>query len=163
MTRSSSRIAAGLSLVIPGLSQVYNGEYAKGGAILATTAGIWAGILITKVGPVAFRSWLSSGFLVLVYPFILIPAIRDAYRQGSGQPGGIGAGERAWYVILMLLAVGPLALPLLWQSGRFSRKAKIAFTTGVILVAVIMIYLLVVLGPVIEELLKQAVEVRSPL
>ena len=46
-------------------------------------------------------------------------------RQGEG--GGqvlrsslALAGDRAWYTVLMLLTVGPMALPLLWHSRRFS-------------------------------------------
>lgn len=38
-----------------------------------------------------------------------------------------------WFVLLMLFVVlGPLGLPLLWKSPRFSRTAKMALTIAVI-------------------------------
>ena len=50
---------------------------------------------------------------------------------------------RVWFVLLMLFVVlGPLGLPFLWKSPRFSRGAKIALTiatviyTGWILLAI---------------------------
>ena len=39
---------------------------------------------------------------------------------------------RPWWVLLMLFVVlGPLGLPLLWKSPRFSRWSKIALTAAV--------------------------------
>ena len=63
-------------------------------------------------------------------------------------------GEKLWYVVMMLLAVGPLALPLLWQSGHFSRATKLAWTVAVIIIALLAIYALVVIGPIVERLLS---------
>ena len=55
----------------------------------------------------------------------------------------------------MLLVVGPFALPLLWQSRRFSRMAKVAWTIGVVLVAVLCIVTVAALGPMMEQVLQQ--------
>ena len=39
---------------------------------------------------------------------------------------------RPWWVLLMLfLVLGPIGLPLLWKSPRFSRWSKIALTVAV--------------------------------
>ena len=53
------------------------------------------------------------------------------------------ASNSAWYlgqkfVILMLVLVGPLALPLMWFSPHFSRSWKICTT----IIAVILAYIL---------------------
>jgi hypothetical protein len=37
-----------------------------------------------------------------------------------------------WVLVLLFLVLGPLGLPYLWRSPRFSRGAKIALTAGVI-------------------------------
>jgi TM2 domain-containing membrane protein YozV len=153
MKTHSPRIAAALSLVIPGVGQIYKGERGKGAALLSSAVGIWAGILVATIGPVPFRSWLGGVSLAVVYPLIWVPAIRDAYQQDCGPSRPFPAGEKRWYVVLMLLAVGPMALPLLWQSRRFGRIAKIAWTTLVLVVVIGAISVLVVAGPLLEELL----------
>lgn len=49
-----------------------------------------------------------------------------------------------WFVLAMLfLVLGPLALPLLWGSPRFSRDAKIGLT---IAVALYTLWLIAALG-----------------
>ncbi len=50
---------------------------------------------------------------------------------------------RRWVVISALLVVGPVGLPLLWLSPRFSGLAKILFTVGVMFVAVVLPIVLV--------------------
>jgi len=37
-----------------------------------------------------------------------------------------------WVVVLLFLVLGPLALPFLWKSPRFSRSLKLVFTVLVI-------------------------------
>lgn len=153
MGKRSPYIAAGLSLVAPGAGQIYNGDRPKGIALLCITAGLWASAILTMAGAAAARSALTILLLVVVYLFVLIPAVVDAYRAGEGQTAVI-AGEKLWYVVMMLLAVGPLALPLLWQSRRFSRGTKLAWTVSVIIIALLAIYALVVMGPIVERLLS---------
>jgi len=48
----------------------------------------------------------------------------------SSSPAGL---ESPWLVLLMLfLVLGPLALPMLWRSRRFSRAWKIVLTVAVL-------------------------------
>ena len=54
----------------------------------------------------------------------------------------------------MLLAIGPLAIPRLWQSPGFSRSAKILWTPFIALVLLIVILMMVVLGPSLEHWLE---------
>jgi hypothetical protein len=151
MSTPSPWIAAVASFLLPGLGQLLNGERAKGVAILCITAGIAFGVGMGAAGPEAFRSILTVVVLVFVYLFIWFPAIVDAYQRASGAATSLLSGERRWYVIFMLLAVGPMALPLLWQSGRFSKTAKIIWTAVVVLIALAGILLLIVVGPIIES------------
>lgn len=146
--------AAGLSAVMPGLGQLYNREDAKAAAILCSTFGIWAGLAWTTVGPDASRSWLSAVALLMVYPFLLLPAVLDAHRRASGIPEVSSTDARRWHVVIMLLVIGPLALPQLWQSPGFSRKAKVSWTAVVGLVSVTVILLMVAIGPAVEHWLE---------
>jgi len=156
MSTPSPWIAAGASFLLPGLGQLLNGERPKGVAILCITAGIIYGLAMGAAGPEAFRSILTVAVLALVYLFIWIPAIVDAYQRASGSATTLLSGERIWYVIFMLLTVGPMALPLLWQSPRFSKTAKIIWTLVVVLIALASILLLVVFGPDIESIFGDA-------
>ncbi len=146
--RRSPVVALVLSAVAPGTGQLYNGERAKGLAMLAMTVGI-------AVSCVAFRSPATLVFMGLTYLAVLIPAALDAYRVASGGASRFSGGA-PWYVIGMLLAVGPFALPLLWTSPRFSRTAKIVWTLVVILVALVCIVTIAAVGPVIDQLLRQS-------
>ena len=148
MTRRTPVVAAGLSLVVLGAGQLYNGERAKGLAMLMMSVGI-------AVSCVAFRSPATLVFMGLIYLAVLIPASLDAYRVASGGASRFSGGA-PWYVIGMLLAVGPFALPLLWTSPRFSRTAKIVWTLVVILVALVCIVMLAAVGPMIDQLLRQS-------
>jgi hypothetical protein len=116
---------------MPGLGQLYNRDDAKAAAILCSTFGIWAALAWTTVGPDASRSWLSAVALLMVYPFLLLPAVLDAHRRASGIPEVSSTGARRWHVVIMLLVIGPLAIPQLWQSQGFSRSAKILWTFSV--------------------------------
>lgn len=150
-TQKSPLIAPLLSAILPGLGQLYNGERAKGLVILCIDFGIAGGMALSTIGPVALRSWLTVVMLGVAYVFIWIPSIIDAYQYAAGVRKPLLSGERAWYVIFMLLTVGPAAIPLLWQSPRFSKGAKIGWTIGVILIALSGILFAVVLGPTLEQ------------
>ena len=56
----------------------------------------------------------------------------------------------------MLLAIGPLAIPQLWQSQGFSRRAKILWTLSVALVSLIVILMMVAIGPSLEHWLEES-------
>ena len=63
----------------------------------------------------------------------------DAYKvaETSGEPSDFY--YRRAYVVTMLLLVGPLALPLLWQSPNFARTARWTWTVTVIVAALLFI------------------------
>ena len=107
MSISSPLFAAGPSAVMPGLGQLYNREDAKAAAILCSTFGIWAGLVWTTVGPDAPRSWLSAVALLMVYLFLLLPAVLDAHRRARGIPEVSSTDARRWQVVIMLLVIGP--------------------------------------------------------
>ena len=66
--------------------------------------------------------------------------------------------ENRFYVLAILLCVGPLGLPALWFSRRFSRSVKIAttvvyFTITVVIPLVVAWYLLdITLRPIVDVL-----------
>jgi len=155
MLTRSPWIAAVLSLLLPGAGQLYNGERPKGIALLCMTAGIAYGLFMSVLGPSYSHSFITAVLLAIVYLLVWPPAVVDAYRYAAGKPSPLLAGEKTWYVILMLLTVGPMALPLLWQSPRFSRGGKIGWTVAVILIVLVGIAMLLVIGPAVEHALQR--------
>ena len=143
-----------LSFVLPGMGQLYNGEHAKGIALLCIDLGIAFGMIMATIGPTSFRSLLTVIVLGIAYIFVWVPAMIDAFQRAAGKPQPLLSGGKIWYVLVMLLAVGPMALPLLWQSARFSKNAKIIWTIFVILIAILSILFLVFIGPSVERLLR---------
>jgi len=91
----------------------------------------------------------------LIYLAVMIPAASDAFQTASGKPRTF-AGNSVFYVIAMLLLVGPFAVPLLWQSARFSRTAKILWTILVILIAFLAIAVLMLTASSLDQLIKQS-------
>ena len=61
----------------------------------------------------------------------------------------------------MLLAIGPLAIPQLWQGEGFSRRAKILWTLFVALVSLIVILMMVAISPGLEHWLEGELRVGS--
>ncbi|HSF58210.1 MAG TPA: hypothetical protein VLD83_09075 [Candidatus Binatia bacterium] len=61
-----------------------------------------------------------------------ISAVIDAYKAAKASSQQADFYYRRPYVIAMLLLVGPLALPLLWQSPNFSRAARWIWTLIVV-------------------------------
>jgi len=123
-TRSKSLLALLLSALLPGLGQIYNHEQKKGWVILACCAILGIGTY-----------WLS-GFNALTAALALLllwsSAIIDAYKvaKSAGQAAEFYYAKS--YVVAMLLLVGPLALPLLWQSPNFSSTARWVWTVIVV-------------------------------
>lgn len=140
----SRLVSAVLSLAVPGLGQLARGDRAKGVALLCMTGLLW---VIMARSPSELKRLLYG----VVYLCILIPAVQDAARPlDDPHPAGL---DRPWYVVWMLLVLGPFALPLLWQSQRFSRRAKLCWTLGVILTSLLVIAAVEWLGPMMEQLL----------
>ena len=154
MTSQRPFVAAALSGLLPGLGQLHNGESAKGIALLFTSAGLLGGLLLATVGPDSSRSWLSALLLAAVYPFLWLPAVLDAYQHAGGLPESILSNTPRWCVVIMLFAIGPMAVPLLWQSPGFSRGAKILWTIVVISIALAAVLLILAVGPVVASWLE---------
>lgn len=143
-TTRSPWLAAVLSAILPGLGQVYNRDRAKGIAMLCMALGIGITIAIS-------HSVWSLILMGVLYVAVLIPAVHDAY-QIARHRGPSLAGEQLWYVVWMLLCVGPFALPLLWQSRRFSTRGKLLWTIAVILIALIGILAVNAIGRLLDAL-----------
>lgn len=151
-------VAAALSALVPGLGQLYNRRPAAGAATLVSTLGIWLALAWTTLGPPDSRSWLTAATLLVAYPFLLVPAVLDAVRDRSDVAVSRSPLGSRWQIIVLLLAIGPLALPQLWQSDRFSRRAKLAWTLAVALIALLAILMIVVIGPLVESWLAELSE-----
>lgn len=130
-------LAAVLSFILPGLGQIYAGFPKKGFTLLIVTMGI--GISYLRAASLIMQ--ITFG---LIYLFFLIPAVQDAWALAKGTAQG--AAQSKAYIILMLLAVGPFALPLLWQSDQFSREAKILWSFFVMVVAALFFLTLYAVG-----------------
>ncbi|MSP40210.1 MAG: hypothetical protein EXR70_17110 [Deltaproteobacteria bacterium] len=123
-TQSKPLLALILSAAMPGLGQIYNQEKKKGWVILSCCS-------VLAVATYRF-SGFNSASAALALLLIWLSTIIDAYKVASS------AGQTAefyyakGYVIAMLLLVGPLALPLLWQSPNFTRTTRWLWTVIVV-------------------------------
>lgn len=136
-----------LSLAVPGLGQLYLNEKAKAFSLLCITAGIVLSLALS-------RSWITFVLLAPLYLFVLIPASLDAYQTAAGNPRTF-KGDSVFYVIMMLVIVGPFAIPLLWQSAKFPKGAKIVCTVLVTLIALAAVLTMALIGSIFNEMMKQ--------
>ena len=143
LTRKKPLIALALSLVVPGLGQLYNGERTKGLVLAGTCLALGGG------------SWWFSGLtrvsVVLALVLVWVSAVLDAYKTAKavGQP--VDWYYRTSYVVAMVLLVGPLALPLLWRSPHFSRFAQWAWTTVIMATVCLFLATPYVLGWLVKQ------------
>jgi TM2 domain-containing membrane protein YozV len=142
------RLALFYSVVFPGLGQLYLGERAKGWTLLCMGAGVVVSLIISHT---VIALFLMGG----IYLAVLIPAASDAFQAASGRPRTFTA-DTVPYVIVMLLMIGPFAIPLLWQSIKFSNRAKVLWTVLVILIALLGIAVMTFAASSLEQILKQA-------
>ena len=142
------RFALLYSVIFPGLGQFYVGERAKGWTLLCMGAGVVVSLIVSHT---AIACFLMGG----IYLTIMIPAAVDAFQTASGRSQTF-LSDTVPYVILMLLLVGPFAVPLLWQSRKFSTSAKIAWTAPVILIAFLAIAVLTFAASFLDQFMKQA-------
>ncbi|MFH0985599.1 MAG: hypothetical protein V1882_08695 [Candidatus Omnitrophota bacterium] len=140
------RFALLYSVLFPGLGQIYLGERAKGWTLMCMAAGVWVSLLISHTAIACF-------FMGIIYLTVMIPSTMDAFQTASGKSRTF-AGDSVPYVIVMLLLVGPFAIPLLWQSRKFSNRAKVLSTLGVILIAFLAIAITTFVASFLEQLLK---------
>jgi TM2 domain-containing membrane protein YozV len=135
------------SFLLPGAGQLYLGERVKGWTFFCMDAGVAVSLVFSHT---AIAWFLMGG----IYLAILIPAALDAFQTASGRPRAF-TGDSIPYVIMMLFMVGPFAIPLLWQSAKFSKTAKIVWTAGVILIALLAIAALTLSASFLEQFLQQ--------
>ncbi len=108
---------------IPGLSLLYLGKVRKSVPILVIDLGIAAGFLFS--GSYLLRLLLFNVYLVTFW----VPCM-ESYQLVKY--GVIRTDARTrWYVVVLLLTTGFNAIPLLWQSDKFTKKGKIAWTIAV--------------------------------
>ena len=125
MSAPTNRFAALLlSALIPGLGQIYNREIKKGLILFASCLSL--GLL----------SYWLGGFnrvaLALALLLLWVSAVVDAYQSAKTSGRSADFYYQRPYVVTMLLLVGPLALPLLWQSPNFSRAGRWLWTIIVV-------------------------------
>jgi lysylphosphatidylglycerol synthetase-like protein (DUF2156 family) len=119
-------LTLGLS-VLPGLSHIYLGEYHKVPGLFFIDAGIALTLLFSS-------SYVMSLLMVMIYFVTAVPASVESYQLARYGENTIDTGAK-WYVTILLLTTGFAALPLLWKSDRFSKRAKAAWTIAVPLLA----------------------------
>jgi hypothetical protein len=152
--------AAALSALLPGLGQAYNGERSKAVSALAVSVGLVAIVVAMRFGAgVSIAAQMGS--VAPIYALIWLPAVSDAYRTAKGGQPGLLGGQSRLYILAMLGCVGPLALPLLWQSPKFGLGGKIAWTAVVLLSIAGSLWLFFTLGPVIDDLLRSVYELQQ--
>ena len=140
------RLALFYSIVFPGLGQIYLGERAKGWTLVCMALGVALSLIVSHT-PIACL--LMGG----IYLAVMIPAVLDAFHAASGHPRTFVANTIP-YVIIMLFVVGPFAIPLLWQSAKFSKAAKIIWTIVVIVIALFAIAAMTFTGSFLDQIMK---------
>jgi TM2 domain-containing membrane protein YozV len=120
----NSLTAAVLSAIVPGSGQIYNQELKKGLVIFGSCLSL--GLLSYWI------SGLNKISTLLALWLLWISAVADAYKVAKSSGRAVDFYYRRPYVVAMLLLVGPLALPLLWQSPNFSRNARWIWTIIVV-------------------------------
>ena len=132
MATGTNRFLAGiLSIIVPGSGQIYNGEVKKGWVILGSCVSL-----------AALTYWiegLNKITVALAFLLLWLSAIVDAYKVAMTSGRESEFYYRKAYVVTMLLLVGPLGLPLLWQSPNFSAAARWIWT--VIVVGVVLLFI----------------------
>jgi hypothetical protein len=159
--RHPSLLDAGLSAVLPGLGQLRQGDGARGVALALPCLGLWGAVMLSLFGPAPVRSVITAALLALLYPLLWLPAVLDAWNRGGGSAAPAISPDEAWYVVLSLLAVGPMALPLLWQGSVFSLRGKIVWTVVVVGIALAALVFILLLGPWLEALLVEMLELLA--
>src|SRR5258706_1585051 len=150
-TQTKPLIALLLSAVIPGAGQIYNRDVKKGWVILGCCLSLGA---LTY-----WLAGLNKITVALALLLLWLSAMVDAYRvaKTTGQAPEFYYAKT--YVVTMLLLVGPLALPLLWQSPNFSRTSRLVWT--VIVVGAVLLFIATPF--LIDRLIPQADDLRSRL
>ena len=119
---------------IPGAGELYLGRVKKALFLLIIFTGIFLTFMFSG-------SYLVKVLMSGIYLVTAIPAGLESYQLARYGRHTIDTSAR-WYVVVLLLTTGFSALPLLWGSGRFSKRGKILWTIAVSVLAVLFFTLL---------------------
>lgn len=139
-------VAFFLSVLFPGLGHLYVGNRLAGLIYGAMGAGVAFSFFSSD-------SALAKASVLMILPFIIIPAGRDAFDTAAGKKKPVTGEEGKVYVIWMLCCVGPFALPLLWQNKKFSFAVKAVWTVIVISIVVFFLLFVSLIGKASHDLL----------
>lgn len=142
--QSNPWVALLLSALLPGLGQIYNRELAKGLVIFASALSL--GLISYWVSGM---NGISTALALLL---LWMSAAVDAYKIAKSAGQAAGFYYQKSFVVAMLLLVGPLALPLLWQSPNFSRAGRWLWTALVVAVALLFVAMPYLLEWLVSEL-----------
>lgn len=140
-------IAQLLSLVLPGTGHLLYDLRQRGWVSLVLAGGALFSIIL-------YSSLLAKLALALVYLLVGVHAMLDLRSQIHGTSAPVDLADQR-VVIAALVLIGPFAVPLLWQSPRFSTRQKWLLTVAVLVIAVAAILLTGTLGTILEEKLRQ--------
>ncbi len=128
VTQKNPLIAILLSL-IPGLSLLYVGRRRKAFGLFVIDAGIIIAFIFAD-------SYIMRILMAGIYCVTFLPACLESYQISRYGKNTINTSAR-WYVTLLLLTTGFAALPMLWNSDYFSRRAKIGWSVAVPVLAML--------------------------
>ncbi len=135
-----------LSVLFPGLGHLYVGN--RLAALIYGAMGV--GVAFSFFSS---DSALTKAAVLLILPFVMIPAGRDAFDTAAGKKKPVTGEESKVYVIWMLCCVGPFALPLLWRNKKFSFVVKVVWTVIVVAIAVFFFLSVSFIGKASHDLL----------
>jgi hypothetical protein len=130
-----------LSILLPGLGQLYLGERANGLSLIAASLGMG---LVLCFDP----SWFTGIFIALAYLSLVYHAAKDAYR-------GTKNTESIEYILGLTVVCGPFCLPLLWQNTQIRVRGKIIWTIVILILTGLTIASMVYLDPIVNQILDQ--------
>jgi hypothetical protein len=139
--------------IIPGLSLLYLGRGKKTIALFIVDIGILLTLLLST-------SYLAKLLAVNIYVFTFMVPFIESYQLARYGKNTVGTDSK-WYVMVLLLTTGLNALPLLWQSGNFSHRAKILWSIAVPALAGIFVFALVNHWDAAENFLRNILRVNS--
>ena len=123
----SPLLVASLSFV-PGLGHWVLNKRGKAAAFFFIDLGMIATVIF-------WRSPLALLFTSLAYLMIMVPSAIEIYTIARG--GVSQLSESRPYLVVLLLLTGFSALPLLWQSHSFSKRAKVIWSIVVPALAIL--------------------------
>ena len=129
-----------LSVVLPGLGQLYLGERSNGLSLMAASFGM---LVVLFVDP----SWLTKIFVGLAYLSLVYHAAKDAYH-------GTKNTESIQYILGLSVVIGPFCLPLLWQNKQISTNAKLAWSVVILILTGLAIASMIYLDPIVSRTLS---------